>query len=196
MTQPTIDTPAPDAQMAALLKAIEGGADGELPAVDSLIASYPADARLHFLRGSLLAGAGQAIEAHRSLAMAVQLSPDFAVARFQLGFFELTSGEIGAAKATWAPLERLPQGHYLRSFVAGLVALIEDRFADCIDSLRAGMAANQENHPLNHDMQLVVDKCSDLLRDPAEPSTADGAGTETSATSLLLDRFSQSGGRR
>jgi hypothetical protein len=49
--------------------------------------------------------------------------------------------------------------------------------------LRLGIATNEENLPLNGDMQLIIDRISEL--------TAGDAGDETmSATSLLLGQFS------
>ena len=84
------------------------------------------------------------------------------LARFQLGFFELTSGEAVRALATWEPLDTLPEGHYLGHFVTGLRHLIADRFADAIAALEAGIAVNDENAPLNRDMQLIIDECAGL----------------------------------
>lgn len=151
---------------------------------DRLIVDYPEDSRLHFLRGSLLAAAGRAIEAHAALSRAVALAPDFALARFQLGLFELTSGEADRALATWQPLDTLPDRHYLRLFLVGLRHLIRDEFKDAIVWLGEGIAANTENLPLNRDMQLLIDRCREADQAPrAEPTT------EISATSVLLDQF-------
>lgn len=154
-------------------------------AAERVLADYPDDARLHFLRGSLLIGLRRFIEAHAALAHAVSLAPDFHVARFQLGFFELTSGEADAARATWAPLaQALEPDHYLSRFVAGLTALIADDFAGCIASLRMGIAANGENLPLNGDMALIVEKCQELVAQ--RPHAARQEGEAVSATSFML----------
>src|SRR4051794_38294993 len=107
-----------------LVAALETGAGDEIERTDRLLAEYPDDARLHFLRGSLLAGIGRSIEALPSLRRAVELAPDLAIARFQLGFFLLTSGEAGEALEVWGPLALLRDGHYLRYFVGGLTHLI------------------------------------------------------------------------
>jgi len=88
--------------------------------------------------------------------------PIFAIARFQLGFFQLTSGEATDALSTWGPLALLPEGHYLRTFRCGLTYLIRDEFGPAIEQLRLGIAANEENLPLNRDMQLIIDRISDL----------------------------------
>jgi tetratricopeptide (TPR) repeat protein len=172
-----------DEEMVQLLQAMQSDASDELMLAERLIDAYPEDARLHFLRGSLLAGSGRPIEAHASLRRAVALAPDLALARFQLGFFELTSGEAARALATWEPLDTLPEDHYLAHFVKGLRHLIADRFAEAVAALEAGIAVNQENLPLNRDMQLIVGECAGLAgRGPAAP-------VEASATSFLHDQF-------
>ena len=172
-----------DDDIQALMTAIELEDADDLAQVDRTLARYPDDPRLHFLRGSILAGIGRPIEALAALKKAVALAPDFAIARFQLGFFQLTSGEAAEALGTWGLLALLPDGHYLRLFVTGLTHLIRDEFAETIATLRAGIDANQENIPLNRDMRLIIDKVEEIPDAPVE-------GDETiSATSLLLDQF-------
>ncbi|KQN71163.1 hypothetical protein ASE91_08495 [Sphingomonas sp. Leaf62] len=166
-------------QLLAVAAASPGDA---LPLAERLIAAHPGDARLHFFRGSMLAGSARPIEAHAALSRAVALAPDFALARFQLGFFELTSGEPARAQATWEKLSTLPDDHYLRQFVTGLIHLIHDRFADAIAALDGGIAANAETPPLNHDMQLIIDQCRPLLNPAAEAE-------EASPTSFLLGQL-------
>jgi Flp pilus assembly protein TadD len=176
-------TLCPDEEMTLLLEAMQSDSPDEVARAEQLIDTYPEDPRLHFLRGSALAGMGRPIEAHAALSRAVELAPEFVLARFQLGFFELTSGEAGRALATWGPLDAMPQDHYLAHFVRGLRHLIRDEFASAIAALRAGQAVNTENPPLNRDMQLIIDECTPL----AEGAPADV--DEASATSVLLGQF-------
>ena len=175
-----------DAEMQALVDGIQTDDGSDLAQVDRLLQDYPDDPRLHFLRGSILAGIGRHIEAMPALRRAVELAPDFAIARFQLGFFQLTSGEAGNALGTWGPLALLPEEHYLRIFVTGLTHLIRDEFREADARLREGIAVNQENLPLNRDMQLIIDQIQPLL---AENATAQVSG-DASATSFLLDQLS------
>lgn len=173
----------PDTDMEALMSALAAGTNDAFERLEALTSQYSGDARLHFLRGSLLIGAGRAIEAHAALSEAVALAPDYALARFQLGFFELTSGEPARAQRTWEPLDaQLAPDHYLIRFANGLRHLIEDRFEAAIAELEAGIAANDENLPLSGDMQLVIEEC----RKQVMPSDVAG---EASATSLLLGQF-------
>ena len=177
-----------EAEMEQLVGAMRTGAGDEVALMERLIVAYPEDPRLHFLRGSVLASSNRPIEAHAALARSVELAPDFAIARFQLGFFELTSGEAARALATWERLDTLPDDHYLRHFVTGLRHLIHDRFPAAIAALRMGMAVNTENLPLNRDMQLLIERSAELTG-TAEP----GDTGETSATSFFLDQFGSRG---
>lgn len=177
-----------DDEMRELMEAMSGGSGDDLVQIDRLIALHPQDPRLHFLRGSVLAGIGRSIEALPALREAVELAPDFAIARFQLGFFQLTSGEAADALSTWGPLALLPNDHYLRAFVAGLTFLIRDEFDEAKKHLLEGIAANQENPPLNRDMQLILDQIAALGTGAApEP---DKEGSDSSAASFLLGQLS------
>lgn len=169
-----------DETLQALVQSLQGGAPG-VEAIEALLARFPEDPRLHFMRGSALASAKRPIEAHQALSHAVTLAPDFAIARFQLGFFQLTSGEPENALETWGRLDRLPDGHYLRHFVDGLRRLIRDDFPGAIAALREGIRVNQENTPLSGDMQLIIDQCLPLI--------GEAAGDDVSETSVILGQF-------
>ncbi len=155
--------------------------------IDNFLTDHQNDPRLHFMKGSILIEQGEFIRAHNALERAVELAPDFAIARFQLGLFQLTSGEANAALSTWGPLDRLPDGHYLRQFVDGLRHMIRDEFQEAIAAFNAGIAANQENLPLNNDMQKLAEEC-------ARHGLSSGEGDVSSETALLLSqktRFSR-----
>lgn len=171
----------PEDRLADIIATIQNEAAGASDQVSELCNEYPSDARLHFLLGSVLAGEGRHIEGYQSLKRAVVLDPDFILARFQLGFLQLTSGEADAALETWGRLDGLPDGHFIRSFVEGLRCLIRDDFAGAIANLTAGVEANDEVAPLSDDMQLIIQKCEEILGSP------DGAENgEVSETSILL----------
>jgi tetratricopeptide (TPR) repeat protein len=184
---------ADDALMQRILADAEADSTWGVEAIDRALIDHPLDPRLQFLKGSLLIGLKRFVEAHDALSRAIEIAPDFALARFQLGFFELTSGEAEGALETWRPLHGLPTGHWLLSFVQGLEHLIADRFEACIAALRQGIAENTENLPLNHDMELIIEKCWELL---APQPDAELAGGEVSATSLLLRSTGVDGAKR
>ncbi|MEQ1540689.1 MAG: hypothetical protein ABL926_00390 [Novosphingobium sp.] len=172
--------------MNAILEAAQTGATNGIAAVDAALVRFPQDARLHFLKGSMLVGEKRLIAAHTALSKAVELDPQFHIARFQLGFFELTSGEAEAALTTWRPLRDLPKGQYLRSFVEGLENLAADRFTECIAALREGMTQNLENPPLNADMQLIIERCQEVLTSGGETGGEPSGDGAVSSTSFLL----------
>lgn len=186
-----------DEDLQSLLAVLGADEAAALSRASALIERHPDDPRLHFLRGSMLVGAGRHIEAHGALSRAVEIAPDFAIARFQLGFFELTSGEPARAFQTWAPLEALPETNYLKRFVTGLGFLIRDEFEPAIANLQAGMRVNDENPALNRDMQLLIDQCGPLMsqgagspaREPAQEATAAKDDKADSATSFILRQF-------
>ncbi len=180
---------ASDSEIAELVQAIEGTDSGEDEKVGALIRRYPDDPRLHFMQGSILAGKGRAIEAHKAMSRALDLAPTFALARYQLGFFEMTSGEPERALSTWGPLLAAPNDNYLRVFVEGMTHLIRDEFAEAIARFEAGIALNNENTPMNNDIRLLIAESRKLL----ENSAGSGGDDELSATSLLLNRFGGSG---
>ena len=170
----------------SLISSMTADPEGQLKRVEMLLEEFPDDARLHFLYGSTLIGGGRLIEGHRSLSRAVEIAPDYPIARFQLGLFQLTSGEAESALGTFGRLDLLPDSHYLRKFVDGLRCLIRDDFPGTIDHLRQGISLNTENEPLNRDMQMVINQCLPLIG-----QTADGASESSmSEASLLLTQFS------
>jgi len=173
-----------DQTLQDLVTAIQSGANDEIERTDRLLVEYPDDGRLHFLRGSLLAGIGRSIEALSALRKAVELAPDMSIARFQLGFFLLTSGDPEEALSVWGPLALLPDDHYLRLFVGGLTHLIRDEFGDAVRLLEEGIGANQENPALNGDMGLIIEQVGKLSA-KAQGDSAD----DVSATSVLLGQF-------
>ncbi len=172
----------PPARLSAVLATANDNVGRALGELDALLADYPRDARLHFLKGSFQAGAGDFAAARVAMRHAVDLQPDFAVARFQLGFLLLTSGEPIAAQEAWGPLHSLPDGHHLRFFVDGLTHLIGNQFSDAIRCLEEGMVRNTENPPMNKDMQRIIDEIR------ARKLESEGGSTAPSAVDFLLQQ--------
>jgi len=148
----------PEDRLSSLVSAIDEDESAGVIMLDRLLDEFPLDARLHFLRGSLAAAGRDYAGARIAMRHAVDLAPDFAIARFQLGFLLLTSGEPHAAQEAWGPLHSLPVDHYLRIFVRGLCHLIADEFDDAITLLLDGIGRNSENPALNGDMRLIVEE--------------------------------------
>lgn len=161
----------PPEQLETLAQAVSVDPAAGLLAVEAGLEAFPADPRLGFLRGSLLAGQGRYEEARRALAGVLELSPDYAIARFQYGLLLLSSGEPAAAETVWAPLAAAAPDDPLRLFAAGLNALARDAFAEAEQSLRQGIALNQAWPAVSQDMRKVLDGIA-ALRGEAEPVTS------------------------
>lgn len=177
---------ASDAEITQLITALSTEGSDDLVEIDRLLDRYKEDPRLYFMRGSVLAGLGRAIEAHSAMARAIEIAPGYALARYQLGFFELTSGEADRALSTWGPLFALGDDNYLRVFAEGMTHLIRDEFAAAIEKFQAGLALNQENEPMNHDIRLLIAECRKLMEGQNDSSSGDD---EISATALLLGQL-------
>jgi tetratricopeptide (TPR) repeat protein len=182
MTRQHFPKTCSDSKIATLLSSIRADEPHGFRELEASLRDYPADPRLHFLKGSLLASRQDYVAARAEMRRAVDLAPDYGIARFQLGFLCLTSGEPHAAQEAWGPLHALPHEHYLRLFVVGLCHLIQDEFDDSIRSLQEGMAHNHENAPLNRDIQLIIDEMR------AQRVGKGRAGDAVSSVDLLLQQ--------
>jgi Flp pilus assembly protein TadD len=180
----------PDELLRDALEQISEDTPGSVEKMDRLLADYPLDPRLHFLHGSLLAGARHYGPAQAAMARAVEIAPDFAIARFQLGFLAFTSGDPATASATWAPLLEHDPDDPLRLFVEGLHRLAVDDFAGAASYLRRGIAANTLNPVLNRDMALLLEGM------PQVGTPASGDEGEEEPLSLTQLALQQSAARK
>lgn len=167
----------PSSRLEGLIAAVADKAD--TTEINTLIEEFPDDARLHFLRGSVLAGARLYPAARAAIAHALTLAPEYSIARFQLGFLEFTSGEPLLAQSTWEPLLGANGHDPLTLFARGLMLLMDDDVVGAAALLREGMAVNEGNPPLNQDMANLIA----ALEEKAEPMEP------TSETQMLLSQF-------
>ena len=183
---------APNELLQSVLGQMQQDGDEALASLDQLLTAYGRDARLHFLRGSLLAGQERYVLALLAMQRAVEIAPDYILARFQLGFLELTSGDAQAAQATWLPLLNLPSDTPVKLFVEGLNKLIVDDFEGSIALLEEGIALNTELPPMNRDMGLLIDQMREkLASQAAKPDVApEPADDIESGAHFLLKQYS------
>lgn len=183
-------TLCPDDRMSAVLEHVRRDDEAGLANMATLLQQWPLDPRLHFLKGSVLAGQQRYAEGRQAMARAIEIAPDFAVARFQLGFLDLTSGRPVDAVGVWQKLGDLPDDAPLRLFAEGLSHLAADNFAEARRLLTKGMALNSENPMINADMQLILDEIGALATKsettvpaptPASGSFESGGNTATEA---------------
>lgn len=177
----------PDNIMAELLRILQTDDDAGITFIAQLQATYPDDPRLHFLKGSVLAGLQRYAEGREAMARAVEIAPGYDLARFQLGFLELTSGMAAEAAQSWEPFALQADEAPFRLLSEGLNCLARDDFDGCDRLLRLGMAANEEHPMINSDMQLILDEISGNLT-MNERETVENV-QPASATHLLLQQF-------
>jgi Flp pilus assembly protein TadD len=165
----------PDDAMAALAELAARDTEQGLRRAEALLLEYDEDARLYFLRGSLLAALQRYGEAEKPMREAIDIAPDFHIARFQLGLLLLTSGDAAKAAEVWGPLGGLPPTDALRLFAEGLQHMARDDFARAEALLLEGLAHNEAHPPLNADMQMVLDR---MREQSGRTPPADGTGSE------------------
>ncbi|SHN17796.1 hypothetical protein SAMN05192549_105177 [Duganella sacchari] len=147
---------------------------------------HAGDARPLLLLAAEYAQARAYDQAEGAYISALRRDPGLAIARFQLGLLQLSSGRPAAASATWAPLAALPEDNALRRFKTGLEALAEDRFADAAQWLRAGMMVNHSNPMLNTDMQRFLDAIARIGQTAAVTAETASEAEEDADTSHFL----------
>ena len=158
------DGMTPNELLQPILGQIQQDGDQALISLDGLIDVYDRDARLHFLRGSVLAGLERYTEARTAMQKAIEIAPGYALARYQLGFLELTSGDANAAQSTWHPLLDLPSDNPLKLFVQGMNKLIVDDFDAAVPLLEEGIRLNTEVPPMNKDVGLILQQIRERLQ--------------------------------
>lgn len=178
----TMDQPCPDEQLAEALALAGDDESAAIMKIEALLGAHPADPRLHFLGGSLLAAQGRYPEARVAMARSIEIAPDFAIARFQLGLLELSSGDAAAADATLEPLAEAESEDALTLFARGLRHLARDELASAVALLREGMRVNRDHPLVSRDMQLIVDQIEQAGAQPDEPAE------EMSAAQMLLQQ--------
>ena len=177
----------PDDILKKLIQQVSISDEAVTEDIELQLAEFSGDPRLHFLLASVLVSRKQFIEANARFAEALDLDPEYHIARFQYGFFLLTSGDIPKAIEILQPLERLPKQHYLSLFSKGLLALSRDDFQATTEALQAGIATNNENLPLNRDMGLIIEKCQAIM---VENKSIESE-SDISETAMFLKQFTK-----
>lgn len=167
----------PEETLAELAELAARDTEQGLRRTNALLAEYDEDARLHFLKGSLLAALQRYAEAEAPMRDAVDIAPDFHIARFQLGLLLLSSGDAAKAAEVWHPLSRLDATDALRLFAEGLQHMARDEFAQAEAMLRQGLERNNAHPPLNADMQMVLERIREQAAAPPH-APAEGASSE------------------
>jgi Flp pilus assembly protein TadD len=183
MTEQTVSPLCPDSGLSVLVETIGVDTARGMHDIAALLNQHPEDPRLHFLKGALLAGNRDYANARVAMRRAVDIAPNYAVARFQLGFLLLTMGEPFAAQEAWGPLHGLPANNYLYLFAKGLCHLIRNEFEDATARLQDGIARNTENPAVNQDIVRIIEQIR---------NRPDAGGHEDAPVSLVGSLLQQS----
>lgn len=178
----TMDQACPDDTLAAVLDLAADDEPGALARIAALVEAHPADPRLHFLAGSLLAAQARYEEAQAAMARSIEIEPGYAIARFQLGLLELSSGDAAAADLTLQPLAEAEADDALVLFARGLRHLARDELLMAVDMLSRGIKGNRDHPLVSRDMELIIDRIREGGETPAQPEPE----PEVSATQMLL----------
>jgi len=137
--------------------------------------ALPSSGIPHFLIGSEHAACGNMEAAEAALANAVLLSPDFALARYQLGLLQFSTARAAVALVTWEPLFAAPPGESLGHFVRGFAALAQEAFDESLQHFEQGLAGEDVNPAVAGDIRKVMHAVRALL-DPQQAAEDNNTG--------------------
>lgn len=175
--------------MAVLVETVRSSDEAALHALNNALERWPDDYRLWFLRGAVHAGSQHYEAARSDFDASQQLTPDFPIAGFMLGFLHLTHGHVDRAVDAWQPLDALPADDTLRMLKTGLLNLADDRFALVGEQLRAGISSNTKYPLINRYIVDVLQHVESIVgASPAghAPSEKTGILPETDPASTTL----------
>ncbi|RQQ07081.1 hypothetical protein DF107_31520 [Burkholderia stagnalis] len=181
MNDTSISQLCPDDTMRDAIDAMQTDDATAIRLLNAAAECWPNDHRIRFLRGAVHAASHRYDEARADFETSVDLAPPFLIARFMLGFLDLTHGSAPRAAESWQALDMLPEDHTLRMLKAGLLDLANDRFDTAVAQLRAGMASNEAYPLINPYIAAVIERL--------EPPAHSEASTTTSILTYM-DRAS------
>lgn len=120
----------------------------------------PGDTRMWYMLGTLYGDIGIYDKAVLNMEKALEIDPNYGIARFHLGLLHLMAGKQEQAEATWLPLNTLGDTHYLTLFKAGLLKIVGDEIEQGIALIREGINRNHLVESLNKDMETVIENAS------------------------------------
>lgn len=150
-----------------------------------------ATGKAHFLLGAEYAQIKMYDRAVLELEAAIALDPTLSIARFQLGLLWLTSGIADKAREVLQPLEDLNNGNGLADFARGLIYLMNDAFADALQSLQQGIEHNAENPALNQDMQKIIAELNKLAPESFQKKDEIETSEDTSGDHIFLSAYTR-----
>lgn len=170
-----MNTDFEQAMQAALQASRADDTQATLAHLQRAAALEPASPAPYFVLGAHYAQARDNDLAEAAYLECLQRAPGFAIARFQLGLLQLTTGRPAVAQVSWGPLLQRDDADALKLFAQGLIATLAGDATTARECLQKGISLNLDNAPLNVDMQGVLDRL-DREAPPPAPRAAGGAG--------------------
>lgn len=166
------------------LDAMNSGRDADaLVALKSLVERDPLNAPGRYLLAAQHAQMGLMDKAEVGFREAVNLAPEFPMARFQLGQLLLTRGAADEARAVFEPLTK--QANAVGRYAAALAAAAQEDRTTAVAALQEGLALPQDVPALAADMRQVLENLLALGDTPAERSD------DAPAAPIFLTGYSQ-----
>jgi tetratricopeptide (TPR) repeat protein len=196
MTPHMTQAPLARAQAQALLQqGIEAGNHDPAQAFDLFQQCTVADPSWgipFFLIGSHHAARGELEQAELAFSNAVLLSPEFPLARFQLGTLQFSAGRAAAALVSWQPLLNLPESDPIPHFVRGYAALAQDDFDNAVRHYEDGLARNTANEALSGDIRRIIARIGEL-KEPVPSAAPQQATDGAEENHVLLSNYQRHG---
>ncbi len=163
------------------LEAINGNRDAEAISMLKLMLSRDPD-HLHatYLLAAQHAQIGMFDRAEAGMRTVVARSPEFAIARFQLGQLLTMKGAVAESREILSPL--FAGEDALSAYARGMAALSAENVATGLRELELGLTLPQEIPALSSDMQRLRDN---LLQQQAAANDVPGSAAPTSAPVYL-----------
>lgn len=158
----------------------------EMESLRKAVLNDPRNGELRYLLAAEMAQQRDYESAVLEFSAALALNPLLHIARLQLGLLHLTLAQPHHAIGVLGPLEDLDDASALKHFKRGLEALIADDFEACVTHMKAGIALNGENAPLNRDMSLILQKATAALDQEKNSSTQQDTDERSIRTDFSL----------
>lgn len=154
------------------LAAMNGARDADaVVMLKTLVERTPDHAYGQYLLAAQHAQMGLMDRAESGFRAAVQLAPEFPMARFQLGQLLLLKDERQEARETLAPLQSADDSA-LSAYASALIALGDEQLALAAEHLEAGLTKPQPIPALAEDMRKLRTSLDARMEQGSEPADA------------------------
>lgn len=176
-----------DEMLRIALEAINADRTAEaLELLKALLERDPGHVFATYLLAAQHAQLGLFDDAERGFRRAVELAPDFDIARFQWGQIFFTRGEAEAARSALQPLAAKEDGQALIHYARGLVAAAEENAPGAVAELQRGLACPQDIPVLAADMRRLAGNLEAVI------GRAEAGSAGSVAVPVHLTKYGQS----